>query len=352
MSSATPLSIHLVLPGLVPEAPEAWPGVLARLPALRRLLARARADTAPAQHIQAVLLQTFGIAPQPDWPVAPFTLLADGLLPGEACWLRADPVHLLPQQSQLVLVEAQRLRLAMAECEPLITSLNAHFQPDGLSFTAPHSSRWYLRAPQPLQIRSTPPDAATGRSVDPLLPGGADGLLVHRWSNEIQMLLYDHPVNLQREARGEPAVNSLWLWGAGRLLHDEHPPVWSVWADDPLARGIARARALPLRAAPGSVAEWLAAAGAGEHLIVLDALAMPARREDIHEWQEGAEILERDWFASLVSAVSAGRLRRVTLVTYHGGQALRFNITPPDLWKVWRRSVRMPAAVTGASVHG
>jgi hypothetical protein len=32
--------------------------------------------------------------------------------------------------------------------------------------------------------------------------------------NEIQMFLYQHPVNQQRELRGQPVINSLWCWGA------------------------------------------------------------------------------------------------------------------------------------------
>ena len=35
--------------------------------------------------------------------------------------------------------------------------------------------------------------------------------------NEAQMILHTHPVNAEREARGMPAVNSVWLWGGGTL---------------------------------------------------------------------------------------------------------------------------------------
>ena len=33
--------------------------------------------------------------------------------------------------------------------------------------------------------------------------------------NEVQMLLYTHPLNAEREARRQPVVNSFWLSGCG-----------------------------------------------------------------------------------------------------------------------------------------
>jgi len=343
MSSATPLTLQLVLPGLVPEAQDAWPAILGRLPALHRLLARAQSATTSLPHVPGLLLAAFGVGPAPDWPVAPFTLLADGLAPGDAYWLRADPVHLLLQQHDLVLVDSDHLALRADECESVISTLDQHFRVDGIRFSAPHPSRWYLRSPQPLRIRSQPPETAVGRGIDPLLPQGEDAMQLHRWSNEIQMLLHDHPVNRQREARGEPAVNSLWLWGAGTLPADDRPSVASVWADDPLARGLARASALPVHATPASAPDWLAAAAGGEDLVVIDALAVASRRSDTADWEAHARALEQAWFSPLLAALSAGQLRQVTLATCHGGQALRFTVTAPDLWKLWRRAVRMPA---------
>ena len=38
-----------------------------------------------------------------------------------------------------------------------------------------------------------------------------------RLSNEVQMLLHDHPVNLRRQQAGQVPVNALWFWGGGAL---------------------------------------------------------------------------------------------------------------------------------------
>ena len=238
-----------------------------------------------------------------------------------------------------MLVDSRRLRLSGEESDALLAVVNRHLAPDGLTLSAPHPPRWYLRVPRQLRIRTTPTEAARGRSVDALLPQGADALLVHGWVNEIQMLLHEHPINAAREARGALAVNSLWLWGAGRLVQPQRPASAACGREDPLLRGLARASGLPVYAPPAGAEDWLAHAGAGEHWILLDAAAATSTRRPAADWREHAERLERLWFAPLLAALSARRLRKLTLATHHRGQALRFSIAPSDLWKVWRRRI-------------
>src|SRR6185436_8180005 len=111
---------------------------------------------------------------------------------------------------------------------------------------------------------------------------------------EIQMLLHSHAVNAAREARGEPAVNSLWFWGAGRLPGRVQGRWKSVTSDEPLALGLARLAGAAAHALPESADAWLEhPATDGRHLVILD----PA-----------VEALERDWFAPLAAALRAGRV--------------------------------------------
>src|SRR6266516_108636 len=58
------------------------------------------------------------------------------------------------------------------------------------------------------------------------------------------MVLHSHAVNEAREARGEPAVNSVWFWGGGRVPRVATERWHSVSADEPLALGLARAAAM------------------------------------------------------------------------------------------------------------
>jgi hypothetical protein len=299
-------------------------------PAWRRLLSRARATRFARQDLEAALLQSFGVQRQRDWPVAPFTWLADGGSGDQRFWLRADPVHLRAERDALVLVDASRLKLEGAAADSLVDSLNAHFDADELRFHAPAPARWYVSLPQAPDIATCPLPDVVGRSVDPLLPHGKDALTWHRRSNEVQMLLHEHPTNQAREAAGESSINSVWFWGGGTLPKIVHRAFACVWGDDPLARGLALAARLPSAPAPDHARQWLEQATDGEHLLVFDALSA--------EGAEALRALEESWFAPLLQALKVGQLTRLSLMITSGEDWLRLDVASGDLWKFWRRA--------------
>src|SRR5205814_619298 len=125
----------------------------------------------------------------------------------------------------------------------------------------------------------------------------------HRILNEAQMVLHAHPVNEAREARGEPPINSVWLWGAGRAAKVRNERWHSVSADDPVALGLARAAGIRHRPLAGSAAGWLERMPEdGRHLIVLDALRVPLALGAGAEYQAGVAAIEREWATPLLAA--------------------------------------------------
>lgn len=54
---------------------------------------------------------------------------------------------------------------------------------------------------------------AAGRSIEAYLPQGSDARQWRRFLNHAQMLLHEHPLNLERAHQGLPAINGLWLEG-------------------------------------------------------------------------------------------------------------------------------------------
>jgi len=334
-------SVRLFVPQLLPDPPGPADALL-RFPNLHRLLARARLQRTPADHSQAVLCAEFGVRVQgDDWPVAPLTLLADGHVPGADFWLRADPVHLQARQSDLVLVDSDRLGISATEAAALIESLNLHFSEEGLSFLAPAAQRWYIRVSQPARLRTIPPDQAAGRSIASLLPRGDDALAWHRRANEVQMLLHEHPVNAAREAAGTPPINSVWFWGGGRLPPSVAAEDAQVWALDPLARGLALNARRALHAPPGGAQAWLAQAADGRHLVLPDLFEGAQQHA---AWDQRTAHFDAVWLAPLLQALSRGALRELALITHHAGSALRFMLSRADLWKLWRRNYSLAHA--------
>jgi len=75
--------------------------------------------------------------------------------------------------------------------------------------------RWYVAHPSLATLRCASLDRVIGRNVDRWLTDAPEVRLVRRLQNEVQMLLYTHPINDAREAQGLLPVNSFWLSGCG-----------------------------------------------------------------------------------------------------------------------------------------
>ena len=135
---------------------------------------------------------------------------------GSAYWLYAAPVHLVLQRDSFSLSAPASLLLESDEIEALTSALNKHFEADGLMFFW-HENRWFLRLEQNPQIQTSEPEAALNKDVSAYLPTGAGAIKWASFSNEIQMLLFEHHVNVAREAKSLPAVNSIWCYGGGQI---------------------------------------------------------------------------------------------------------------------------------------
>src|SRR6266852_253886 len=300
------------------------------LAAAETLIARGRRRRMAPVSPEAWLFERFGVARQRDWPVAPYTLLADGGTPERHYWMRADPVHLHVARDSLVLADSAAFEVSRAESEALVETLNRHFGQTML-FYPMRPARWYVRLEKAPDMQTTPAAAARGLAIDETLPSGPDAMRFHALMNEAQMLLHEHPVNAGREARGELALNSIWFWGGGVIDASKARPFSTVVADDPLARGLALAAGIPVRALPKDADSVLAAMGdEGLVLIVLD----PPREAQLGERRAA---LERDWFVPLLAALKSGRIGMLTLQLCGADSLLEVETVRSDLRYFWRR---------------
>src|SRR5882762_5593657 len=298
------------------------------LAAAETLIARGRRKRIAPISPEAWLFERFGVPKQRDWPVAPYTLLADGGAPERHYWMRADPVHLRVSGDSLGMADA--FEVSRAESEALAETLNRHFGPTML-FYPMRPARWYVRLEKAPDMQTTPAAAARGLAIDEKLPSGPDAMRFHALMNEAQMLLHEHPVNAGREARGELALNSIWFWGGGVMAAAKDRPFSTVVGDDPLARGLALAAGIPVRALPKDAGSVLAALGdEGLALVVLDA----AREAQLRERRAA---LERDWFGPLLAALRSGRIGMLTLQLCGVDSLLEVETVRSDLRHFWRR---------------
>ena len=308
------------------------------LPALETLLARGSLQTCSDAGLEAALCVALGIERQQDWPLAPITLEADGGVAGNAYWLRADPVHLRVMRDRMVLTDSAELNVPRQEADDLTMAIGEHF---GEAF-APiphHPQHWAVSFPQAPNLVTTPLSVAIGRAIEPLMPQGDDAPRFRSLLNELQMLLFAHPVNKAREARGELPINSLWLWGGGQKR--PAPQVClPLYTRDAEARALAAfcgAMVHPPPAQPDKT--WLKT----EAIVVLDELTRAGQCGDAFGWRESIRSLEADWFAPLHGAIRSLGPQGLRLVDPVNGKALYVQRT--DVWKIWRRRQSLSATL-------
>ena len=294
---------ELVIPGLLASR--------ARPASLELLAARGRRSRNPPRRVERWLQQAFGLEGR--LAAGALSVLGAGSAPGDAIWARADPVHMQVMRDRVVMAPAAAFPLARGDADTLCQAVNAHFA-GAIELRAIDPSRWCARLESEIDADDELPSEMAGREAT---QRAGDVLLT-----EIQMLLHSHPVNAAREARGEPAVNSLWFWGAGRLPGRVQGRWKSVTSDEPLALGLARLAGAAAHALPESADAWLEhAATDGRHLVILD----PA-----------VEALERDWFAPLAAALRAGRVGMLSLHDPDAGFSVE--TVRGDLLRFWRRA--------------
>jgi hypothetical protein len=322
------------------------------LPELQTLIARARYHGFPAIGWEAWLCQAFEVERQRDWPVAPLTLTVDGGDPEDAYWLRADPVHLRPHRDQLLLADSNAFPLSPTEADALTGALNAHFEAEGLRFSAPRPDRWYLRLAADPEIATYPLDDVAGSLIDPCLPTGPNALRWHRIVNEAQMLLHAHAVNEAREERGDLTINGVWLWGGGRRATVPGRHFSALTSDDALAVALAANADIPVTPPAAHGESWLQAVAvhgsAARSLLVLTQLTGAARCGDLAAWRDALEELDRCWIAPLLAALKAGTMRQLVLVAPGRSGCQRFELNRAALFRFWRARRSLAAYAPGA----
>jgi hypothetical protein len=220
----------------------------------------------------------------------------------------ATPVHYVAEMSNVRLAADGILSLRQAEAEALAAGFNRVWVDAGIRLLAGHRADLFCVVDQPLSAMTSDPEDVLDRHIDDHLPAGAAARPIRQLMSEIEMWLFEHPVNRDRAAQALPVVSGLWLWGGGAAL-TALPPVagWTA-GDDVFFRAFA-APASPRGANPG--------------------VAVIGAQPGTDEWQDsGAR-----WIEESVADLRAGRIARIDLSS--GRRSV--SISARGRWRFWRR---------------
>lgn len=333
VSKRIPREVSLSIPGLLGLPRRFADRVsLPQLPALQQFVMHADAHRAiPGRYgLHADLLGSSSP------PLASLALLGlTGRVPEQTVAF-ADVVHLQPGMDDLVVIGSQWLAATVAELESLAATLNAHFEGE-LQFELA-GERLFVRAAMLDEISTVPLYDAHARGARAHIPSRdmAESGARHLYAvlNEIQMLLHEHPVNTEREQRGEMTLNGVWIWGEGALARTQRNPYPGRFlGNSAIFSGLAHVANVAGGEAE-NVPECLPAVFSENLFVELDVAAEALDRDDIVAWESALQWIEQDWLAPAIAALRAGRLDTVNL---YPGDGRQYRLRRSGLWKFWRR---------------
>lgn len=218
------------------HGPEASVLAKAELPHLRTWLAQAKRVDVQVDAVQEPLLATLSPPHERAWAKAVGWPAQDGCLPWAARaaaesglaasdaakgWAFINLCNWHVSNGQVTLGDPAYLQIDEATDDTLLKAMQNFFAEDGIRLHPYKPGQWLAQSHLFVELPTASLDRVIGRNIDPWLVGShvaADALspaakLLRRLQNEMQMLLYTHPVN---EGRGL-TINSFWVHGTGAL---------------------------------------------------------------------------------------------------------------------------------------
>ncbi len=231
-------------------------------------------------------------------------------------WFVLQPVHFHVARDHLVLTDPSQLVLDDLEARTLFDAVQPLFAELGHELRYGSPRYWFLRADAWHTLRTCTPAAATGHNVDVWLPRGAGERDWRRLHNEVQMQWHIHPLNEQRELRGQNRVNALWLWG-GAVAGATTPNAFANQLIEPSVEQ------------PGDPA-------AGSLLQVDSTLIASALAGDWGSWLAALQAIDRQHIAPRLAAMRSGELTRLTLQLTDAQRLREWHLSRGGMRKFWR----------------
>ena len=233
---------------------------------------------------------------------------ADGLIPwaalqtgqADSAWI--TPCHLKVQADHVAMTDPAALDLEDAESQSLMQAMAPYFLEDGLTLQWQDANTWLAHGPLLRSFPSASLERVRGQPVDPWIPRQDQAKTIRRLQNEMQMLLYTHPINDARTARGALPVSSFWLSGTGNV-----------------ADGASNMTSLP-------------------KTDVLKHLQAPALQDDAYAWMTAWHAIDQGPLKALLSDVQQAQLSLCGETHVH-----TYQHQPQTLWQRLRKRMQPPS---------
>lgn len=231
-------------------------------------------------------------------------------LHGMTGWAFITPCHWTVHADHVHMDDPAQLSLTAQDQDALWQSMEPYFSEDGLTLFAQNHERdgryWLAHGAVFEDLPTATLDRVAGQTVDPWMPRQARAKALRRLQNEMQMLLYEHPVNDDRARHHLASVNSFWVSATGT-------PDGHVLTPQPTA------------------------------LQIHTALRSAALKDDGHAWAQAWQALDQTLLADTLQRLNNGEPVNIILT----GEQLAVAVSqrPTTLWARLQRRFSGPHAL-------
>lgn len=320
MSKPRPV-IDVLIPGLLnlPVYELGADQLLSSTPNLHKLLRFAEHKTSTASDLDSILMSALG-------------LQQSGLPYAHAVEQKSDrpkilfkPVYLKSDINNAIVFPVK----SDQDINILINDLSDYFKvdcdikklPDEYWMMTLHSIQPVLDMPHYL--------TAVGKKITHYLEQARARLDWFRLFNEMQMFLYQHQINQQRQQNGLPMINSLWCWGADAYKGEKREDIqW--FSEDHLFNSLGN-----LYTGQASAVSEFSGSNIDTHAIVIDLSLLNALKGDNNQdLMQLLNQLESKYFTPLLKMKSAS-------FTVHTAGHLNFEYSASMSLKFWKKKVAL-----------
>lgn len=270
-----------------------------------------------------------------------------------ASWvLFIDPVNLKADRDKLYMFGSGNLNLTQSDANSLTAAIQTIYRQEGWQIQAMTPHRWCLRLGEDPKANFVSLTTVLGRSIEEFMPSGETGKKWRSILNEIQMLLYDQVINLERETEGKLTVNSVWFWGGGSVagipVSAAQKGLQGIWTDDAIVGGMARLAKVADYDLPVDGEMFLSKFESGftsnsapdgyqNHLIYIDIATTNSMGSEIGNGAQAIQQLNNLWIKPLMQGLQQDKIEVLRLFD---GTGRCFILTRKALRRWWRR--RLP----------
>ena len=319
--------MHTLIPFAAAAGPQCQQALdRLKLPHLEKLLQRLRPQ--PLQDgkthsltplHERIAAQSAGLAgPDGLIPWAAHDAKARGLtaLHGQDGWAWLTPCHWTVHADHVQMADPAHMSLTAEDYETLWAAMEPYFAEDGITLFAhasahspAHPARhstlsWLAHGAVFRDLPTASLDRVAGQKVDGWMPRQAQAKTLRRLQNEMQMLLYTHPLNDERAKYKLPSINSFWVSGTGTLAENAEP---------------------------------------GTALTINTALRASALADDSAQWAFAWHALDASLIQQTLERVDRGETVHITLCGEQ--RAITLQHREPSLWRRLTRRLADPQAL-------